>query len=360
MPGSPTPPLIQIAWANGASPSYVNTIPLTAPASPSYAASYQLGFPPITMTAQSAGGLNPDGRDFNGILNLITANLAALTGGQGYQFNSIYAAANGGYALGAILAMANGAGYWINQVSGNSNNPDTTAAASSGWAPLIAYGVTAVSGLTNSNVTLTAPQAAMPVITLAGTLTANVQIIFPTWTKRWLVVNNTSIGAYSVTCKTSSGTGLVIPNGETLISGDGTNISGAFYSSGSFTPTWTGFSASPTQSATFSVNGNIATLNGIFTGTSNATTMTLTNLPAALVPISASLANLAVPCILSDNSIGSQPGIALISTNGPNAGTITFARQLANTSTGVITTPSNSFTASGLKGLQGPIMWPLT
>ncbi len=290
MPGSPTPPLIQIAWANGASPSYVNTIPLTAPTSPAYAASYQLGFPPITMTAQSAGGLNPDGRDFNGILNPITANLAALTGGQGYQFNSTYATANGGYALGAILAMSNGAGYWINQVSGNSNNPDTTAAASSGWSPLIAYGVTAVTGLTNANVTLTAPQAAMPVITLAGTLTGNVQIIFPTWTKRWQVVNNTT-GAFSVTCITAAGTGVIIPQGSQYwpIVGDGTNILSEFVQSGSFTATGVGFTTSPTGTVYFSITGNQITLYtgndfALLSGTSNNSIVTLSGLPSYLIP----------------------------------------------------------------------------
>ncbi len=352
MPGSPTPPLIQIAWANGASPSYVNTIPLTAPTSPAYAASYQLGFPPITMTAQSAGGLNPDGRDFNGILNPITANLAALTGGQGYQFNSTYATANGGYALGAILAMSNGAGYWINQVSGNSNNPDTTAAASSGWSPLIAYGVTAVTGLTNANVTLTAPQAAMPVITLAGTLTGNVQIIFPTWMRRWLVVNNTT-GAYSITCKTASGTGIIVPQFGAAapyeLYGDGANIQlvGTGVATGTFTPTYdTGWSVNPPNvTAVYSVANGMATISiPAAQGTSNSVLFIIGGVPISLRPNAET--NVACPA-LWDNGAYTTGGTCTVATNGQLQ---FFPGNVGN------------FTASGSKGfnLTTTFSYPLT
>ncbi len=361
MAGSPTPPLIQEAFGSGAGSAYItNPIPVASQISvKAGAASYTDGFPPLTMTSPASGGVNPYGQDVNGILFAATANIAALTGGQQYTFNSTYATANGGYALGAILGMANGAGFWLNQTAGNSNDPDTTAAATSGWVPLASYGVTTVSGLTNANITLSAVQAAMPVITLAGALTGNVQIIFPPWTKQWLIINNATLGAYSITCKTASGTGVIVPAGETQIRGDGTNIINGFYLTGSFTPTWTGFSSAPSSTATFSVNGNIATLNGIFTGTSNATTMTLTNLPVEIVPVSSTLANLEVPCILEDNSIGSQPGVAIINTAGAAGGIITFYRQSANTSTGVISAGANSFTASGTKGLAGSIMWPI-
>ncbi len=226
MAGSPTPPLIQEAFGSGAASSYItNPIPVASQISvKAGAASYTDGFPPLTMTPASAGGVNPFGQDMNGILYAATANIAALTGGQQYQFSTAYAAANGGYALGAILAMASGAGYWINQVAGNSNNPDTTAPASSGWAPLSVYGATTLSGLASSNVTLTGPQAAAPQIFLSGALTANIQIIFPTWVRGWTVTNSTT-GAYTVTCTTASGTGVAISQGATVqIFGNGTNI----------------------------------------------------------------------------------------------------------------------------------------
>jgi len=223
--GAPTPPLIVQGFGANAGGGYINNpIPVASQigVTPG-AASYHDGFPPITMAP--TGGVNPFGQDMNGVLLAATANLAAWAGGQPWAFNATWAAANGGYALGAIIPMASGNGYWINRVSGNVNNPDTTAAATSGWVPLASYGVTALVGLTNANVTLSSFQASNPTITFAGTLTGNVQIIFPTWTLRWTVINKTT-GAHSLTCKTASGTGVIIPQATqpSLIAGDGTNI----------------------------------------------------------------------------------------------------------------------------------------
>ena len=228
MAGAPTPPLIQEAFASSAGAGYI-TNPIPVPSQIGITAgraSYTDGFPPLTMAAPSAGGVNPFGQDMNGILFALSANIAALSGGQNYQFNATWATANSGYAIGSVVAMASGKGFWINLTNGNTNNPDTSAAGS-GWVPLCAYGTTAISGLTNANVTLTAAQAALPMIVFSGTLTANVQIIFPTWTNRWVIVNSTS-GGYSLTCKTASGSGIVIPQGgytnASYIYGDGTNI----------------------------------------------------------------------------------------------------------------------------------------
>ena len=225
--GAPTPPLIVQGFGAGAGAGFItNPIPVASQIgiTPG-AASYADGFPPLTMTPPGSGGKNPFGQDENGILLALSANIAALTGGQFWPFDATWAAANGGYALGAVVSILGGYGFWINKVSGNLNNPDTTAAATSGWARLIAYGNETLGGLTNANVTLTADQAAPPNIIFEGTLTGNVQIIFPTWTNQWAVTNLTT-GAFSLTCKTASGTGVIIAQGTqpSLIIGDGTNI----------------------------------------------------------------------------------------------------------------------------------------
>ncbi|MFM0060040.1 phage tail protein [Paraburkholderia phytofirmans] len=93
------------------------------------------------------------------------------------------------------------------------------------WVPLYNYGDTPVAGLTNANITLSSTQAARAHLTFSGALTAAINIVFPNWVKDWTVVNNTT-GAFSLTCKTAAGTGVVIPqNGSpTKIRGDGTNI----------------------------------------------------------------------------------------------------------------------------------------
>lgn len=189
------------------------------------AASLNDGFPPLTFTPVAAGGVPPAGADFNGVLNLITASIRWAHGGGRYAFSSTFAAdANvSGYPAGAMLMSADTLGAWLSLNDSNTDNPDTGAGTK--WVPAHAYGVTAVTGLTNANVTLTPAQAAKSKITLAGTLTGNVQIILPTWLKDWVVTNNTT-GAFTVTAKTAAGSGVAIPQdgSPTKITGDGTNI----------------------------------------------------------------------------------------------------------------------------------------
>ena len=224
--GAPTPAVIIEPFGANANPSYITVpipVPSQIPGNPGRA-SFNDGFPSDTM---GAGAIDPYGQDFNGILYMLSAYCQALTGGQFWSFNSTWEAANSGYALGAILSMAANTGFWLNLSAGNVNNPDTTAAATSNWAPLASYGWADITGLTNANVTLTATQAALPIISLNGALTGNIQIIFPTWLKQWLIQNNTT-GQFSVTCKTASGTGVAVPQGGTAapthVYGDGTNI----------------------------------------------------------------------------------------------------------------------------------------
>lgn len=219
------PARIAAIFAASAAPGYKNTIPLTqAGIQQPGQASYDVGFSPVNMQPAASGGINPFGQDFNGILNAITAVNQWQCGGGSFPYDATWSSTNGGYPVGACLARADGAGYWFNTVDNNTSNPDTGGA---GWVPEWQYGITAVTGLTNANVTLTALQYGKPMITLTGTLTGNVSIIFPAIMKQWLVVNNTT-GAFSITCKTSSGTGFVVPSGlASPIYGDGTNINSA-------------------------------------------------------------------------------------------------------------------------------------
>ncbi|SKC78237.1 hypothetical protein SAMN05445504_2361 [Burkholderia sp. CF099] len=188
-------------------------------------ASYTDGFPPATRTAIVAGGKPPAGLDVNGVLFDISSHIRWLNAGGPYAYDSAFATDSnvGGYPQGAQIASADLQGAWLSLNDNNTDNPDTGPGTK--WVPARAYGVTAIAGLTNVNVTLTPAQAAKNKITLAGTLTGNIQIIMPTWLKDWVVTNNTT-GAFTATCKTSAGTGIAIPqNGSpTKIVGDGTNI----------------------------------------------------------------------------------------------------------------------------------------
>jgi len=125
---STPPPKILLPFANG---GVKNTIPVASQigATPG-AASFTDGFPPLTMTPLASGGIPPSGADFNGILNQITANQQWQSAGGLYTFDAAFASQIGGYPMGALLVKADGTGFWINQVDGNSSNPD---GGGSGW-----------------------------------------------------------------------------------------------------------------------------------------------------------------------------------------------------------------------------------
>ncbi|WP_312139790.1 glycine-rich domain-containing protein [Atlantibacter hermannii] len=188
-------------------------------------ASYTDGFPPLTRTPIAAGGIPPFGTDFNGVLNDITSAIRWAQAGGGYGYDSTFSSSVSGYPVGARLANSTGDGYWLNTVDGNTNNPETSSATPlTGWVPADSYGVTSVTGLGSSSVTLSTLQASRDRIVLTGTLTANINVIVPAWRKSWTVVNNCS-GAFTVTFKTTSGTGVTIPAGFTAeVVCDGTDI----------------------------------------------------------------------------------------------------------------------------------------
>jgi hypothetical protein len=222
MQASSIPALIPIPFANSGSK---NTIPQASQISVTPgAASYTDGFPPLTRTPLVAGGVAPSGLDFNGILNAITNAILWNQAGGGYYYDSTFGPAISGYPVGAKLNASDNSGQWINQTDANTVAPESTTTSPTGWVPGYQYGVTAITGLAATSVTLTPLQAAKRRITLAGTLTANINVIFPAWTKDWTIVNNCT-GAFTVTCKTASGNGVTIAPGKTAqIVCDGTNI----------------------------------------------------------------------------------------------------------------------------------------
>ena len=112
-----------------------NTIPeTTAGVSTPGLASFDVGFPSLTFTNPSAGGVPPAGADFNGVLWYLASIARWSNAGAGYTYDSAFSADTNvsGYPKGARLLRATLDGYWINQTEGNSTNPDTGGA---GWAP---------------------------------------------------------------------------------------------------------------------------------------------------------------------------------------------------------------------------------
>lgn len=127
MPSTPTPPSLVQAFAIIGDR---NTIPIVPSPTPG-AASFNLGFPPATMTDPTAGGIPPDGEDMNGILYMMSAHIAWLAAGGCYHFNIDVVTVQGGYGIGQIVQSAvTPELFFINFVAGNTNDPDSVI---TGW-----------------------------------------------------------------------------------------------------------------------------------------------------------------------------------------------------------------------------------
>lgn len=123
---SSLPARIAAIFAASAAPTSKNTIPLTQAgiAQPGQA-SFDIGFPAVTMQPASSGGINPYGQDFNGLGNVVTAVQQWQSAGGFFPFDATFSAAVGGYPKGAILLRADGTGLWQNRADNNTVNPDT-------------------------------------------------------------------------------------------------------------------------------------------------------------------------------------------------------------------------------------------
>ncbi len=201
-------PVIQTGFAAAGSK---NTIPVASSPTPGLA-SFNDGFPPLTRTPISSGGIPPSGLDMNGILFDATDPLAQMSKGGWFTYNSAYATAIGGYAVGARLLRSDGLGFWLNLTAGNATDPE--GGSPSGWVGVNPYGNITIAA-SNAPIVLTNIQAAHGIIIISGTLTANVLVTFPAWQGTWLVFNGTS-GAFALTVKAAGGSAVTaLPSGLT-------------------------------------------------------------------------------------------------------------------------------------------------
>lgn len=100
-----------------------NTIPQSVGAEPQNA-TLEKGFPEITQTPISAGGIPPERKDFNGILNLYGQHIVHLEKGLPYEFDAAFATAIGGYPLHARIMLSNG-DIVKNTIASNSVDPNS-------------------------------------------------------------------------------------------------------------------------------------------------------------------------------------------------------------------------------------------
>jgi len=80
--------------------------------------------------------------------------------------------------------------------------------------PKSAYGIIDIA-VSNSNVTVGTNDAKTNGLRLVGTLTADVSVIVPNDKREWTIVNDSS-GNFDIVVKTSAGSGVVVPQGQTF------------------------------------------------------------------------------------------------------------------------------------------------
>lgn len=115
------PELILTPFGESANPGTINDIPESLnPSDPVQSASWQAGFPLVTMTPLSAGGIPPRGQDVNGALRAISRHSAFLGGGGQYKWSAAYVAAKGGYSIGDVIQANDGLNSYVSLVSSNS------------------------------------------------------------------------------------------------------------------------------------------------------------------------------------------------------------------------------------------------
>lgn len=117
-----------------------------------------------------------------------------------------------------LMGAGEQAGNWGNTTNTNLGSLLEQAITGVGSIPMLDATTTLVSGAGIVD------QARNAVLVLTGTLTANRDVIVPSFNK-FYAVRNATAGGYSVVVKTSAGTGVMLPNGYTqLMYCDGTNV----------------------------------------------------------------------------------------------------------------------------------------
>jgi hypothetical protein len=201
-----------------------NTIPTTGNG---VSAGFDTGFPPVTMQPITAGGVPPQGKDFNGILYDVTTHTVWVNAGGQYQFDAALSTAIGGYPAGMVLQSNDGLKSYVSAVNNNTTDFNSTPSSiGSAWLPWAGGG--AVSNVnvatTGGTTVLTAIQAQSRMITVTGVLTSNATLTFPAALGRWTIVNNTT-GGFSVNAIALGGAGVPILQGAAdTVYCDATNI----------------------------------------------------------------------------------------------------------------------------------------
>lgn len=110
------------AW-NAPAGTAIQTVPATS--TTVGAAAFDTGFPPVTFEPVGSGGVPPDGRDVNGLFNLLTNWISFISAGNALYWDSAFSTAIGGYPKGARVLSNTFNTEWLSTIENNTANPDT-------------------------------------------------------------------------------------------------------------------------------------------------------------------------------------------------------------------------------------------
>lgn len=168
-------------------------------------ASYDAGYPQVTMLLKSAGGKPPEGEDMNQILFELSAIGRWQSAGALNSFDSSFSTAIGGYPKASVLVGSDGTTIYISTVDANTNDPNSS---TTGWLNLSK--ITAIASLTAAADTLAyftgVNSAAITALTSVGrdvigqsTLASLVQYLGLQNVSRSRITSYTTAGTYSFT-----------------------------------------------------------------------------------------------------------------------------------------------------------------
>ncbi|QHJ85139.1 MAG: hypothetical protein [Bacteriophage sp.] len=89
-------------------------------------ASYDSGFPPITMISKDAGGIPPQGKDFNQILYELSADAQWSQASAIFPYNADFCSSIGGYPKGALVLGSDGLTVYQSSVDDNTELTSTS------------------------------------------------------------------------------------------------------------------------------------------------------------------------------------------------------------------------------------------
>jgi len=131
-----------------------------------------------------------------------------------------------------LIGTGDQAGNWGATTNGSLGTIIEQAIAGVSGGPYIGGTYPAVNFPTDADITLTAnngsvdqARSAVLVVTSSGSLTATRNIIAPASASKIYIINNSTTGGQSIQIKYATGSGIVIPSGQTVsVYGDGTNF----------------------------------------------------------------------------------------------------------------------------------------